>query len=98
AVDGDTGADPMPVAGVPGDVDAEDPVPSGDDQQGGRVRADVLAARGAGALDGEVVVPRRLVVDDGDDARRVGAEGVLGAGVGISAGRQRADVGRRAVG
>ena len=39
-----------------------------------------------------------LVVYDGDEAGRAGAEGVLGGGIGYTAGGQRGDSGRGTVG
>lgn len=45
-----------------------------------------------------MIAAARLVVDDGDEARRVGAEGVLGSGIGHTTGRQRRDAGRGTVG
>lgn len=46
----------------------------------------------------EVVTPAGLVVDDGDETGRIGAEGVLGGGVGDATGGQRRDGGLGAVG
>src|SRR5204862_4148694 len=63
----------------------------------GRVRQVVVSTgrrpgEPAGRCLGEVVTPAGLVVDDRDEARRVGTERVLRGGVGVTAGAQHTDV------
>jgi hypothetical protein len=45
-----------------------------------------------------VIIAAGLIVNDRDEAGRAGAEGVLGSGVGDTAGGQRCDVRRGIVG
>ena len=63
----------VPVAGLPGDVEAVHLVAAGHDRQRGGIGADVLPGGAAGTFDAQVVVLGRLVVELGDDAGGVGA-------------------------
>ena len=56
------------------------------------------AAEAAGRSLGKVITAAGLVVNDRDEAGRAGAEGVLGGGIGNTAGGQWRDVGRSIVG
>ena len=56
------------------------------------------SAKTAGWGLGEVITATGLVVNDRDDAGRLGTEAVLGGGVGDTASRQRCNVGRCIVG
>jgi hypothetical protein len=93
----DTRGGVVAVADAGRHVDAVDRVPGDRHRQRGRVRGVILSAGPARTFDGEVVVPRRLVVDLGDGARRAGAEGVLRGGVGVAAGGEGADIRGRVV-
>lgn len=62
------------------------------------VAVGVRPAEAAGRGLGEVVAAAGLVVDDGDEAGRAGAEGVLGGGVGDAARGEGRDGGRGTVG
>ena len=97
-----SGCDPrgpvVPVADAGRDEDAVHLVPAGGYRQRARVGEGVRSAgRPAARCLGEVVSPRRLVIDDGDHAGRTSAEGVLGGRVGEAAGAQGSDVGCRVV-
>ena len=62
------------------------------------VAIEIRAPEAAGRSLGEVITVARLVINDRDEAGRAGAEGVLGGGIGDTAGRKRRNGGRGTIG